>query len=99
MIWGYKALEHMGCSNKILKIHCGFKGRHSLRVGRDGQGKNMCSKVVFGVSEGRVFPWGTMGWEGGASSVLASFRVSWGQTPTQLRTAGGIKKRGPRTRV
>ena len=59
----------------------------------------MCSKVASGVSEGRVFHWGMMGWEGGASSVLASFRVSWRQTSAQLRAAGGIKKRGPRTRA
>ena len=89
----------MSCSNKILKIRCGFKARHNLRVGRGGQGNNMCSKVVLGVSEGWVFHWGMMGWEVRASSVLASFRVSWRQTPTQLRAAGGIKKRASMTWV
>lgn len=89
----------MSCSNKILKIRCGFKARHNLRVGRGGQGKNMCSEVVFGVSEGWVFHWGMMGWEGRASSVLASFRVSWRQTTTRLRAAEGIKKRGSMIRA
>lgn len=29
--------------------------------------------------------------------VPASFRASWGRTPTRLRAAGRIKKREPRT--
>ena len=42
----------MSCSNKALKMHCGFKRRSDIRVERGGPRKETCFKVVSEVSEG-----------------------------------------------
>lgn len=42
----------MSCSNKALKMHCGFKRRSDIRVERGGPRQDPYFKVVFEVSEG-----------------------------------------------